>query len=329
MEDERRFTALFDRHRRELHVHCYRMLGSFDEAEDAVQDAFLRAWRARAGARGEFRAWLYRIATRTALDAVARRPGTRQRAVPTGGAPIAEVTWLQPYPDALLDEVPDPADEPGAVVVARETIELAFLAALQHLPARQRAVLVLRDVVGWRAADTAELLGVSVAAANSALQRARATLREQLPERRDDWSTDGDAADLAVARRFLAASEGADLDAFAGLLAEHARHTMPPLPIQVHGRDAILDSWRHVLVGPGAWGQWRALLTSVNRQPALAHYLRPTREIEFPDGTRARPGPWFERGPLDVLRIAGGEVVEVTTFDSSYHDVLGLPERLP
>ncbi len=329
MEDERRFTALFDRHRRELHVHCYRMLGSFDEAEDAVQDAFLRAWRSRDTARGEFRAWLYRIATNASLDAIGRRPESRRTAVAAIGSPIAEVTWLQPYPDALLDEIPDAGAEPDAVVVARETIELAFLAALQHLPPRQRAVLVLRDVVGWRAADAAELLGISVAAANSALQRARATLRDQVPERRDDWAAaDPGAQEREVLKRFLAATEGADLDGLAGLLAEHARHTMPPLPLMVEGRAAIIESWSSVMAGDDAWGEWRLLPTALNRMPAVANYLRPRREITFPDGSRILPTAHFQRGPLDVLRIERGEIVEVTTFGTEFHDALGLPARL-
>jgi RNA polymerase sigma-70 factor (TIGR02960 family) len=327
MEDERRFAALFDRHRRELHVHCYRMLGSFDEAEDAVQDAFLRAWRARDTARGEFRAWLYRIATNASLDAIGRRPENRRTAVATSGAPISEVAWLQPYPDALLDEVPDPGAEPDAVVVARETIELAFLAALQHLPPRQRAVLVLRDVVGWRAADTAELLDMSVAAANSALQRARATLREQLPERRDDWRPTPTAEEQAVVKAFLAATEGADLDALAGLLAERARHTMPPQPMVVTGRTEIIDSWRGAM-GPDGWGEWRCLLTRLNRLPAVVNYLRPSREVEFPDGATLGPSDDFVLVAIDVLRVEDGRIAEVTTFGPGDVAALDVPPRL-
>jgi RNA polymerase sigma-70 factor (ECF subfamily) len=327
MEDERRFTALFDRHRRELHVHCYRMLGSFDEAEDAVQEAFLRAWRSRDTARGEFRAWLYRIATNASLDALGRRPENRRTAGSTGAAPISEVTWLQPYPDALLDQVPDPADEPDAVVVARETIELAFLAALQHLPPRQRAVLVLRDVVGWRAADTAELLDMSVAAANSALQRARATLREQLPARRDDWRPVPTAEEQAVLKAFITANEGADLEALAGLLAEHARHTMPPHPHVVEGRTTIIDSWRHAL-GPDGWGEWHCVPVQVNRQPAMANYLRPGRVVEFPDGSRIEPSDHFVLSNVDVLRIEDGRIAEVTTFGLGDVPGLDLPRRL-
>ncbi len=177
--DETTFNAALERHRRELHVHCYRMLGSFDEAEDALQDAFLRAWKARdsfAGGEG-LRAWLYKIATNVCLDglrAKKRRPTAN------------EVPWLQPYPDRLLDEVAPSEEEPDAVVVARETIELTYMTVIQLLPPRQRAVLVLRDVLEWSAIETAEMLELSVPAANSALQRARATLKERLPERSDE-----------------------------------------------------------------------------------------------------------------------------------------------
>ena len=178
--DEAAFGRLVERHRRELHVHCYRMLGSFEEAEDTVQETFLRAWRARDSFEGGpgFRAWLYRIATNASLDAI-KRSSRRVASVSS----FAEVPWLQPYPDRLLDEVAPSDAEPDAVVVARETIELTFLAVIQLLPPQQRAVLILRDVLDWSAAEAAALLDTTVAAANSALQRARATLREQLQER--------------------------------------------------------------------------------------------------------------------------------------------------
>jgi RNA polymerase sigma-70 factor (ECF subfamily) len=176
------FTALTRRHRREIHVHCYRMLASFDEAEDAVQETFLRAWRSADGFVGEsIRPWLYRIAPNVCLDALRSR-SRRARAMV-----VTEVPWLQPYPDLLLDEIPATDDEPDALVVARETIELAFLVAVQILPPRQRAVLLLRDVLGMSASETAELLEASVAATNSALQRARATLQEHLPSHRAEW----------------------------------------------------------------------------------------------------------------------------------------------
>src|SRR4051794_13329680 len=179
--DETTFAAAVERHRRELHVHCYRMLGSFDEAEDALQDALLRAWRARDTFAGDgLRPWLYRIATNVCLDALRRS----RRRVPVLDA-IAEVPWIQPYPDHLLDEIAPSEQQPDAVVVARETIELTYMAVIQLLPPRQRAVLILRDVLEWSAVETADILELSVPAANSALQRARATLRDRLPERSD------------------------------------------------------------------------------------------------------------------------------------------------
>jgi RNA polymerase sigma-70 factor (TIGR02960 family) len=170
------FAARAERHRRELHVHCYRMLGSFDEAEDLAQETLLRAWRRRDSLRDDagLRAWLYKIATNACLDAIK----ASKRRVPRADS-FAEVPWLQPYPDRLLDEVAPPEEEPGAVLIARETIELTYLAVLQALPPRQRAVLILRDVLEWSAGETAEGLEMSVAAANSALQRARATLEQR------------------------------------------------------------------------------------------------------------------------------------------------------
>src|SRR3954468_15724605 len=197
--EEPAFAALVESHRGELQVHCYRMLGSLEDAEDLVQEAFLRAWRGRerfgAGGRFLFRAWLYRIATNACLDVLRSRS---RRVMPPDIAPAADPTvlpsppvdlpWVWPYPDRLLEQVTAPDQEPGAIVVARETIELAFIAAIQHLPPRQRAVLVLRDVLGWSAKDTASTLEVSVAAANSALQRARATLQDHLPAQRTEWA---------------------------------------------------------------------------------------------------------------------------------------------
>src|SRR5262245_59285018 len=200
--EEREFAELVERHRGELRVHCYRMLGSYEESEDLVQEAFMRAWRARAGFDGRSaRAWLYRIATNACLDVLRGRP-RRVLQLQTAAAdpdelpaPPAELPWLQPYPDALLAPA---EDDPGAAVVVRETIELAFLAAIQHLPPRQRAVLILRDVLGWPAEETAAMLETSVASANSALQRARATLREQLPERRTEWTRTADPSEREV-----------------------------------------------------------------------------------------------------------------------------------
>lgn len=308
--DEAGFTELAERHRRELHVHCYRMLGSFQDAEDAVQETFLKAWRARGTYEGRstFRAWLYRIATNTCLDLLAgRRPEPA-----TGG----EVRWLEPYPDSLLDELPAAgADEPEALAVARETIELAYVVAVQHLAPRPRAVLVLRDVLGWPAKDVADLLGDSVNSVNSALQRARAGMREHLPAERQEWTgADTDAENREVVRRFTEASVATDLDAIAAMMRDDVRYSMPPWEGLVVGRDAVVADW--TANGYPQMTGLRAVTTAVNRQPAIAYYL--WREQEDAYGALT----------LDVLRISGGLVTEVTIFDADRFASLGLPERL-
>ena len=249
--DEAAFAAAAERHRRELQVHCYRMVGSLEESEDLVQETFLRAWRGRRSFRGRssLRTWLYRIATNACLDALERRP---RRVLAADVAPAdpaapdlaeADLPWLQPFPDAMLEAVPDDAAGPEAAAEASETIELAFLAAIQHLPPRQRAVLVLRDVLGWSARETAALMETSVAAANSALQRARETLKAHLPPARSEWRRRPGAgeAERALLRRYIAAMEGADVDELLDLLAEEARMTMPPYPTWFAGARAIAD----------------------------------------------------------------------------------------
>src|SRR4051812_16492159 len=217
--DEATFAEAVEQHRRELHVHCYRMLGSFEEAEDALQEAFLRAWRARETFEGDaqLRAWLYKIATNVCLDALRRS----KRQVPVLHSK-AEVPWLQPYPDRLLDEIAPPAEQPDAVVVARETIELTFIALIQLLPARQRAVVILRDVLDWSAAETAALLDLSVAAANSALQRGRETLRHELPERPSERRATDELSEeeQRLLAGFIAAHEAGDAEASAALMRE-------------------------------------------------------------------------------------------------------------
>jgi RNA polymerase sigma-70 factor (ECF subfamily) len=321
--DQGAFAELVERHRRELHVHCYRMLGSFDEAEDMVQETFLRAWRAldkfaEAGrdgrdggdsGAGNFRAWLYRIATNACLDSLRKS----RRQVPSLGS-VADVPWLQPYPDRLLDEIGP--DEPDSVVVARETIELAFVAALQLLPPRQRAVLIARDVLGWSANETAELLDMTVAAANSALQRGRATLADRLPDRRDDWSATALSADERdLLDRFIDAHERQDVAASAALLRDDTRITMPPAPIVFEGREAIIGSLTTAF-GVESDGDWRLVPTVANRLPAAASYLRRHGDIEF----RA-----FK---LDVLRIVDGGIAEITTFGYALFPFFGLPPVL-
>ena len=309
--DERAFSALAERHRRELHVHCYRMLGSFEDAEDTVQETLLRAWRRRESFEGRstFRAWLYRIATNASLDLLAQR-----RPKPAAGG---EVLWLQPYPDRLLDELPaDDADEPETLAVARETIELAYLIAVQHLAPRPRAVLILRDVVGWPAKDVADLLGDSVHSVNSALQRARAGMREHLPAERQDWTgREEDAGTRELVHRFTEACVAKDLGALASMLRDDVRCSMPPTPGLQIGRDAVVHDW--TVGGFETLGAMRTVTTSVNRQPAIGAYL------------------WNEQHgaylPLtvDVLRISGGEVTEIVTFHDDQFPRLGLPDRLP
>jgi RNA polymerase sigma-70 factor (ECF subfamily) len=305
--DEAAFAALVEPHRRELQVHCYRMLGSFEESEDQVQETFLRAWRRRETFQGRstFRAWLYRIATNTCLDALAAK--TR----PTPHDP-ADIPWLEPFPDRLLPT----GDEPDAVVVARETIELAFLAAIQLLPPRQRAVLILRDVLGWPAKDIAALLESSVASVNSALQRAREALRERLPERRDEWGGEASEEELALVRRYVEASEQGDARALADMLREDARFSMPPEPGLWVGRDEIFAVWDEGGFGSEEFGDIRCVVTAANRQPAVAYYAR-------------KPGDDRYRGfALDVLRIEGGEIADIVAFGASRFPDFELPLTL-
>ena len=256
------FAALAERHRRELHVHCYRMLASFDDAEDAVQETFLRAWRGREGfeSGSMFRAWLYRIATNVCLDML-RRSSHRARVMNS----FAEVPWLQPYPDQLLDEAAPAGDRPDAAAIERETIELAFLAALQVLPPRQRAALVARDVLGWPASQTAAMLDISVAAA--------------------------------------------------AIAAQDIRVTMPPYPFCYDGLAAIGPLLERAL-GPDRDGDWRLVPTRANRMPAAASYLR-------------RPGDsQFRPSKLEVLRIEGAVIKEITTFGAGLFPAFGLPAVL-
>jgi RNA polymerase sigma-70 factor (TIGR02960 family) len=307
------FEALTERHRRELHVHCYRMLASFDDAEDAVQEAFLRAWRGRASfeSGSMFRAWLYRIATNVCMDMIRSR-SRRAREVRS----FAEVPWLQPYPDTLLDEIAATDEQPDAVVVARETIELAFLAAMQVLPPRQRAALILRDVLGMPATETASLLDTSVPAANSALQRARATMQERLPSRRMEWSArEPSAAERALLDQFIEAHDRCDAVAAMAIASQDLRITMPPHPFCFEGLAAITPLLEQAF-GPDREGEWRLVPTMANRMPTAASYLRRWGDTEF----RA-----FK---FDVLRVVNGAIVEITTFDAAMFGAFGLPPTL-
>ncbi|MCP2256472.1 RNA polymerase sigma-70 factor, ECF subfamily [Streptoalloteichus tenebrarius] len=327
--DEWVFAGLVEPFRRELQVHCYRMVGSYDDSEDLVQETFLRAWRARDGFEGRsgFRAWLYRIATNACLDFLRRNSRRPQPYEPVPGAdadgvtPPSRVTWLQPYPDELLVDVASDDVRPDEAAVSRETMELVFLAAIQHLPPRQRAVLVLRDVLGWSAADTAQLLEMSVASVNSALQRARPTLRRHLPERRADWTAAARPTEeeREILQRYMTAADQADADAVAELLSEDVVLTMPPNRLWFAGREAMMSFIRPSVdpSSPHYLGRWKHLPTSANRQPATAGYLQ-------------RPGTTVYRAQvLDVLRIEGGRIVEITSFEPHLFRAFGLPLTLP
>ena len=326
--DQDAFAALVERHRGELQVHCYRMLGSFDDAQDLVQETFLRAWRRRETFQGRstFRAWLYRIATNACLDFLERHPRSPQPRQPAVAqdpglvlAPAPEISWLQPYPDHLL-ELPAPASEyPDVALIDKETIELAFLAAIQHLPPSQRAILILRDVLGWSAQETAELLGLSVVAVKSALQRARGTLREQLPAQRLDWASHNPTLEeRSLLQRYMDAHERGDASILADVLREDVLVSMPPLPIWFAGRNTVIDFHARVFdpSSPLYHGEWRSITTRANRQPAVAQYRR-------------RPGDEHYRPQvLDVLRIEGGKIAEITGFRPELFAAFGLPETL-
>jgi len=331
--DEPAFTALVERYRPQLRVHCYRMLGSVDDSEDLVQETLLRAWRGRASFDGRslLRTWLYRIATNACLNALERAP---RRVMPQDVAPpvtaatdaskardrpafAPEIRWLQPYPDSLLEPAAPAETEPEATVVSRESIELVFLAALQHLPSRQRAILILRDLLDWSARETAELLEMSVASVNSAHQRARATMRARLPASRA-----GTAPALAptdeertVLQTFMDAWEQADTGRMTALLREDARWAMPPAPLWFDRRPAIIRLYE---LFPIDWQgrSFHMLPTAANRQPAAAAYVREQGESTF------------HLSALHVLRIDAGEIAEVTTFGPELCRAFGLPATL-
>jgi RNA polymerase sigma-70 factor (TIGR02960 family) len=312
-----RFALLTERFRRELLAHCYRMLASYEDAQDMTQETFLRAWAKRESFQGRasLRTWLYRIATNTCLDFLEKR---RDRTpIPTelqgAGGTGTEVLYLQPWPDSR-------PDDPHERAVAKETIELAFIVAVQHLPARQRAVLILRDVLGWPAQQTADTLELTLASTNSALQRARATMREHLPEGRLDWSGRSGQALAEDERRLVAAyvraHESLDIDALSALLREDLRFAMPPQPGVWVGRDETVQGWVDGGFGRGDYTDWKCRTTTANGQAAVAMYLR-------------RPGASiYEAFTMDVLRIQDGLIAEIITFDNDVFDWFSLPRRL-
>jgi RNA polymerase sigma-70 factor (ECF subfamily) len=311
----------FEQHRSELVAYCYRMLGSPFEAEDAVQETFLRAWRGfdRFEGRAALRSWLYKIATNVSLDMISGRE-RRARPMDLGPArePVAEnlnalpeVTWIEPIPDSRVVAADG---DPAEVAAARESVRLAFVAALQHLPPRQRAVLILCEVLRWKAAEVAELLETSVASVNSALQRARATL-EATNVSEADTSPSVDKADAELLARYVEAFERYDMDALTSLIHEDATQSMPPFDLWLSGRDDILSWW----VGPGAGCRGSRVIPTMaaNGAPAFGQY----KPSESGDGYE----PWA----LQVLEIEDGRVVEFTFFldTATLFPLFGLPER--
>src|SRR5947209_9385836 len=309
--DEGAFERLVSPYRSELHAHCYRMLASVHDAEDALQETMLRAWRAvgRFEGRSSLRSWLYTIATNTSLNFIAKRPkrvlpidyGPRTDPHDGPGEPIVESIWIEPYPDEQLG-LEDGLAGPEASYEIRESIELAFVAALQHLAPNQRAVLILREVLGFSAAEVAQTLETTVASVNSALQRARAAVEERVPERSQQSALrslgDEELSDLVD--RYVDAWERCDVEAFAAMLAEDATFAMPPLATWYRTREGIA-TWARLSPLSGAW-RWRSVLTRANGQPALAFYS------------------WDEAAgaylpfALNVLSFRGDQISDVTAF---------------
>ncbi len=316
------FDTLADPYRPELLAYCYRMLGSVDEAEDQVQETLLRAWRAFGDfeGRSSLRTWLYRIATNTCLRALETRS---RRPLPSGlGAPARDpdgalgslaqdVPWLQPFPDALVTAG---AADPAAIVSARASMRLALVAALQYLPPRQRAVLILRDVLGWHAAEVAELLGVSTAAANSVLQRARAQLAQASPAE-DDLREPDDPADRELLDRYATAFQTADVGALMALLREDATMEMPPQSYWFAGREQVsrfLAS--RVLTAPGLF---LLIPTSANGEPAFGTYMRTDNRGYAGHG-------------VQLVSVSGQHVTRIVSFnDDTLLAMFGLPHDLP
>jgi RNA polymerase sigma-70 factor (TIGR02960 family) len=315
--DGEAFRALVEPHRRELQVHCYRLLGSVQDAEDTVQETLMAAWRGFDGyeGRASVRSWLYRIATNRCLNALrdnARRP--RAEAVfavkPPPPTRMVEPSWLQPYPDSLFDGVPDTAPGPEARVERREAISLAFVTAMQSLPPRQRAVLVLRDVLGFRAAEVAEMLDATEESVTSALKRARAAMPRRRPARV------GGAAERALAAEFADAMERGDVQAMVALLTDDARLTMPPAPLEYQGSQVIAQ-FMWVVAFRGGSRRYRLIPTYANGQPAFGCY-------GYDDGEAVG----HARGVL-VLMVDGDRISAMTRFDNSTLAFFGLPMTLP
>ena len=312
------FRELTEPYRRELQVHCYRMLGSFQDAEDALQDTLLAAWQGFGGfeGRASLRTWLYRIATNRCLNArrsAGRRPA-KEWDVPNVQPPeptrLGEVVWLEPFPDAVLDGAFDAPLGPEARYEQTESISLAFITALQLLPPRQLAVLILCEVIGFQAGEVAQMLGSTVDAVNSALKRSRASLQRTgraAPPPRDSRT------EAAVAAKFARAYEAADLDALVALLTDDVFVSMPPMPLEYEGRDAATGFFAAIF---GAGRRFHLVPTRANGQPAFGAYIRAA------DGVHHGAG-------LFVLTLAGEQICALTRFEASVLPWFGLPRSLP
>ncbi len=320
--DEDAFAQLTGPYRRELQLHCYRIVGSLQDAEDLLQETLLAAWRGleQFEGRSSLRAWLYTIATNRCLNALrdsGRRPQPAPGASASGAHPsesYAEVAWLQPYPDRLLAGVIDAEPGPEARYEAKEAVALAFVSGLQHLAPRQRAVLVLRDVLGFHADEVAEMLGTSAASVTSALQRARTTLEQRLAPRQERLAVPRSGADGELINRFAEAFEGDDIDTVVALLTEDAVVSMPPEPEWHQGSEAIGEFLR--ARHRARTTAWRFYATGANGQPAFAYYL--------PDDD----GRWARSG-IFVVGLRGDRIESITRFaDDGLLDRFALPERL-
>lgn len=315
--DGEAFRALTEPHRRELQVHCYRMLGSFQDAEDALQDTMLAAWRGleRFDGRASLRTWLYRIATNRCLDALrsARRRPAKQWDIPGIEPPeptgLGEIPWLEPYPDALLDGAISVPLGPEARYEHTESISLAFVTALQILPPRQLAVLILRDVLGFHANEVADMLDTTVESVKSALKRARAGMRRRLPEQP---ATGDSPAEDAIVAKFVSAYESADIAALVALLTDDVFMSMPPMPLEYQGRDIVARFFVPIL---GSAPRFHLVPTRANGQPAFGVYQH------APTGIHA--------AGLFVLTLAGDRIGAMTVFENSVLPIFGLPQSFP
>jgi RNA polymerase sigma-70 factor (TIGR02960 family) len=307
--DERAFRELTDPYRRELQVHCYRMLGSLFDAEDALQETLVSAWRGldRFEERSSVRAWLYRIATNRCLNML-RESGRRPRTAgplpfePPPATRTSELTWLEPYPDAWLEGLPDTAPGPDARYETREAVGLAFIIALQRLPSAQRAAFVLRDVLGFRASEAAEMLETTEAGVNSALQRGRVALNERLPPARERAPLPDSADERELADAFADAFERGDMDRVVALLTDDAWVTMPPEPFEYQGRATIAEFLSHVAAGRADGSVTKLVPTRANGQPAFGHYFAAP-------GERVASG-----GGVFVLTLEGDRISVITRF---------------